>query len=139
MNLLDKEVEYKLRSEELSLPLAYNFASAQEATDQDRVITTFLGDSITMISFGHKLQYLEQRTIQLGPQEFQQMEGNILGDYGLDFDDGTFFRDPQHHPPTFPWQVHGFDYHSACTYSLAYLVGAFAVCGQQCTTRGSLC
>ena len=90
----------QLRSEELSLPLAYNFASAQEATDQDRVITAFRGDSITIISFGHKLQYLEQRTIQLGLEEFHKWRER-LRTLWADFDDGTFFVIHNIIPPPF--------------------------------------
>ena len=82
--------EVHLRREDLSLPLTYTFASALDAADQDQVITSFRGDSITMISFGHKLHYLEQRTMQLGVQDFHRWR-ECLRTLWADFDDGTFF------------------------------------------------
>ena len=82
--------EVHLRSEDLSLPLAYTFASALDAADQDQVITSFRGDSITLISFGHKLHYLEQRTVQLRAQDFHRWR-ECLRTLWADFDDGTFF------------------------------------------------
>ena len=82
--------EVHLRREDLSLPLTYTFASAPDAADQDQVITSFRGDSITMISFGHKLHYLEQRTMQLGVQDFHRWR-ECLRTLWADFDDGTFF------------------------------------------------
>ena len=82
--------EVHLRSEDLSLPLAYTFASALDAADQDRVITSFRGDSITLISFGHKLHYLEQRTVQLRAQDFHKWR-ECLRTLWADCDDGTFF------------------------------------------------
>ena len=90
----------QLQIEDLSLPLAHSFASAQDAADQDQVIAKFRGDSITMISFGHKLHYLEQRTVQLSVQEFHKWRER-LRTLWADFDDGTFFEIHNIIPPPF--------------------------------------